>query len=81
MFDGIVRAPWFMGFAGPVYGIVSALGGAIFLAMAIRICQLGDSAPSRRACGQLFAFSIFYLFGLYAVLLGERIVALIGGTA
>jgi len=69
--------PWALGFAGPVHGIVAALGGLAFVALAIRVRRLREGAPARRACGRLFAYSILYLFTLFAVLAGERLVALV----
>ena len=74
--------PWFMGFAGLTYGIVSAIGGAIFLGMALRIYRAGDAPGSEKPARQLFLYSIFYLFALFAVLLIEnRVLAFIGGGA
>lgn len=67
--------PWYMGFGGPAYGIAALVLGAIFIALAVRIYQVGDGAGARKAAIRLFAFSIFYLFALYAVLLAERVAA------
>jgi protoheme IX farnesyltransferase len=62
-------APYFMGFAGPVYGIVSAALSAAFLYLAINVWRGKDKADKT-----LFLFSIFYLFAVFAVLAGERAV-------
>jgi protoheme IX farnesyltransferase len=61
-------APWLIGFTGPVYGVVATVTGAAMLALAVRL--LFDR--SDRAAKQLFAFSILYLFLLFAFLLIDR---------
>jgi protoheme IX farnesyltransferase len=63
-------SPWLLGFSGPVYGVVAAVTGAAMLALAIRM--LIDR--SDRAAKHLFAFSILYLFLLFAFLLIDRAV-------
>lgn len=62
-------APYFMGFAGPFYGIVSAILGAGFLYLTVSVWRGVEKADRK-----LFVFSIFYLFGVFAALAGERIV-------
>jgi protoheme IX farnesyltransferase len=59
--------PWVLGFAGAMYGAVAAICGAIFLLLAIRNNR--SVGADRRAAHWLFAFSIFYLFALFAALL------------
>jgi protoheme IX farnesyltransferase len=63
-------APWALGFAGPLYGLTSAIAGAIMMALAWQV--FCERRPSDRASKQLFAFSILYLFLLFAVLLIEQ---------
>jgi protoheme IX farnesyltransferase len=63
-------SPFLLGFAGPLYGVVSAATGAIMLVLAIQVFR--ERGPAERACRNLFAFSILYLFLLFAVLLVER---------
>ena len=63
-------APWALGFAGPVYGTVAIVTGAIMLGLAVQV--LRERSPAERASRNMFAFSILYLFLLYAVLLVER---------
>jgi protoheme IX farnesyltransferase len=63
-------APWALGFAGPIYGVVAAVTGAIMLLLAVQVFL--ERAPAERASRNMFAFSILYLFLLYAVLLVER---------
>ena len=63
-------APWPFGYAGPLYGAVAIVTGAIMLWLAVQV--LRERRPAERASKQLFAFSILYLFLLFAVLLAER---------
>jgi heme o synthase len=64
-------APWGLGFAGPVYGAVSAAFGAAMVALAWQIYR-GEGEALIERCKQMFAFSILYLFVVFAVLLVER---------
>jgi protoheme IX farnesyltransferase len=64
--------PWFLGFAGPAYAVVSAAGGVAMLWLALEIWRRREGAPARKAAGRMFGFSIFYLFALFAVLLVEQ---------
>ena len=63
-------APWLVGYAGLLYGVVAAVTGAIMLVLAVQVYF--ERRPEERASRQLFAFSILYLFLLFAVLLVER---------
>src|SRR5579859_2579318 len=65
----LALAPGFTHLAGGVYLAAATLGGAVFLALAARLLRRAGRADARR----LFAFSILYLFLLFAVLLGERL--------
>jgi protoheme IX farnesyltransferase len=66
-------APWPLGLAGPIYGIVAAVMSGLFLAMAaqvaIRRTEPGDDmAPEKR----LFKYSILYLFIVFGALVVDR---------
>jgi protoheme IX farnesyltransferase len=63
-------APWLLGYAGWLYGATALVTGAIMLALAFQV--FGERRPADRASRNLFAFSILYLFLLFAVLLIER---------
>ncbi len=84
-------APAFTGLGGAAYLAVAAGGGAMFVALAARLAmsRAGDLAGERTADGDLyavkaasaparnlFAFSILYLFLLFAALLGEHLLNL-----
>ncbi len=64
-------APTLIGFAGPAYGIASAVLGAVFLTMAFDVWRRREGAVAAGAARRLFAFSILYLFLLFAILLVE----------
>jgi len=63
-------APWLAGFAGVLYGGIALVTGAIMLTLAWQV--LNERHPAERASRNLFAFSILYLFLLFATLLVER---------
>lgn len=62
-------APYFVGFAGPVYGVVSSVLSVIFLVLAFNIVREKPKADRK-----LFFYSIFYLFAVFATLAGERVI-------
>jgi protoheme IX farnesyltransferase len=66
-------APWPMGFAGPLYGVVAVVTGALMLALAWVVRRTEDPDATESAAKRLFAFSILYLFLLFAVLLVDRL--------
>jgi protoheme IX farnesyltransferase len=63
-------APWPLGFASALYGVTSVVTGAIMLLLAWQVFR--ERRPVERASRNLFAFSILYLFLLFAVLLVDR---------
>jgi protoheme IX farnesyltransferase len=78
-------SPWLLGYAGPLYGIVAVAGGAAIVALALRIHRNRAQASEKNAAAsgaprqthaaskQMFAFSILYLFLLFAMLLVDRL--------
>jgi protoheme IX farnesyltransferase len=84
-------APALTGLGGPAYAVASAAGGALFLLLAWRVFRsragdapdgwagrdgdLYDAKAQAKPARDLFAYSILYLFGLFAVLLAERVAA------
>ncbi|MEO8811759.1 MAG: heme o synthase, partial [Caulobacteraceae bacterium] len=83
--------PAFTGLGGWVYAGVAAVGGAVFVALAARLAlsHAGDESAQRddsdplygvkapsKAARNLFAFSILYLFSLFAALLAEHLAIL-----
>jgi protoheme IX farnesyltransferase len=63
-------------FAGVAYGALSVILGAIFLLAALRVYLIRQGEAAKKAAGQMFGFSIFYLFILYASLLAEHLIGL-----
>ena len=69
-------APWPLGLSGPIYGICAAILSFVFLVLAGRV--LANRATEPAAMGaekQLFAYSVFYLFALFTVLVADRFLA------
>jgi len=63
-------APWAFGYTGALYGVTALVTGAIMVILGWQVFR--ESRPAERASRNLFAFSILYLFLLFAVLLVER---------
>jgi protoheme IX farnesyltransferase len=62
--------PWALGFASAIYGLTAAVGGATFVALVLGLIR--SSEADRRPAHHLFAFSILYLFVLFAALLAGK---------
>ena len=67
----VAAAPVVLGFGGTVYAVASTVAGAVFLALAWKVWRIREGRPADQAAKRLFHFSIFYLFLLFALLLGE----------
>jgi heme o synthase len=63
-------SPWLLGYTGAIYGTTAIVTGAVMVTLACQV--LRERRPAERASRNLFAFSILYLFLLFAVLLVER---------
>ena len=72
--------PWWIGGAGAVYGSCALILSGLFVALALRVTVFrrdGDDTtmkPEKR----LFAYSIIYLFALFAALVADRWIGLAG---
>jgi protoheme IX farnesyltransferase len=66
-------APWLLGYAGLAYGIASLVAGALMVAFAWRVWTSTEGERATSAARQMFAYSILYLFALFAVLLIESV--------
>lgn len=71
----VAASPYFVGIAGPVYLAASSLLGLMFVGCAVRVLLSSDDGPAKK----MFGFSILYLFLLFALMIGERLV--VGGGA
>ncbi|HLH11236.1 MAG TPA: heme o synthase [Methylovirgula sp.] len=67
--------PFVLGFASPVYGVVSAALGAAFVGLAWQVYRLREGDRANKCAMRLFGFSILYLFLLFAEILSERLIA------
>jgi heme o synthase len=68
-------APWALGYAGALYGVVSIVAGAVMVALAWRVLQERDGSGDH-AAKHLFAFSLLYLVLLFGALLMEGLAAI-----
>ena len=70
----IAAAPWPLGYFDAVYGVTSLVLGGGMLVLAINVYRHREGSQALRATRKLFAFSILYLFALFATLLIEVVV-------
>ncbi|MCW5704347.1 MAG: heme o synthase [Bradyrhizobium sp.] len=67
----VALAPWPLGYFSAVYGVTALVAGAGMLWLSFDVYRVREGVAASRATRRLFAFSILYLFALFAVLLGE----------
>jgi protoheme IX farnesyltransferase len=72
----LALAPAFLGVTGMVYGAVALMLSAAFTACAVRVLLSDAERPAK----QMFGFSIFYLFALFAVMVADRAPGVLGGA-
>jgi heme o synthase len=70
----VAASPWPLGYFDAIYGVTSLILGAGMLAFAVNVYVSRERSQSLRATRKLFAFSILYLFALFATLLLEVVV-------
>jgi len=70
--------PWWIGGAGTVYGLAAAVLSGVFLAMSIRVGlrERQGAEDAMKPEKRLFAYSVLYLFALFAALVADRFVAI-----
>jgi len=66
----VVLAPWLLGLAGPVYAAAAGLLSVGFSALSLRVCLDHSDAAAR----QMFVYSLAYLFLIFCLVLGDRVV-------
>jgi heme o synthase len=76
----VAAAPWPLGYFDAAYGVISLILGSGMLALAVNVYRRRAKAESLRATRKLFAFSIFYLFALFATLGLEVLVRAVAPT-
>lgn len=60
------------GWYGPLYGLGAALAGALFLRYAWQLWAAGPQV-GRKECMTLFGYSILYLFGIFSLMVVDRV--------
>jgi protoheme IX farnesyltransferase len=70
-------APWLLGFASSVYGILSSVLGGLLILLALRVYHVRSGPRADRCALGLFGFSILYLSLLFAAIAGERVLAVL----
>jgi protoheme IX farnesyltransferase len=65
-------APAIIGLGGTLYMAAAALLGSLFVVMALECYRVREGEAADRAAKNLFAYSVLYLFLLFAVLLVEQ---------
>jgi protoheme IX farnesyltransferase len=65
-------APPAIGFATPAYGVIAAVLGAVFVWLAVEVYRMPEADREMRPARRLFAWSMLYLFLLFAILLVEN---------
>ncbi len=73
-------APAAMGFGGLLYTVVASILGAFFVVFAVDCYRIREGEAADRAAKHLFAYSVLYLFVLFAALLVEQGFGLEGGA-
>ncbi|KHK89685.1 heme o synthase [Novosphingobium malaysiense] len=70
--------PWWIGGTGAVYGLSALVLSGLFLALSLRVAFRERSGPedTMKPEKQLFAYSVIYLFALFAALVVDRFVVL-----
>jgi protoheme IX farnesyltransferase len=70
--------PTLFGFAGYVYGAVALICGAVFLQLAWRVYRDRAGPAAVSSAKKLFAFSLLYVFVLFAALLADNLLIRFG---
>ncbi len=70
--------PWWIGGTGAVYGIAAAVLSTLFLGFSVRVGLREREGPddSMKPEKQLFAYSVLYLFALFAALVLDRLIVI-----
>ena len=70
----VAVAPWWIGETGLVYGVAAAALSFVFLALALRVGlrEREDDDDAMKPEKQLFAYSVLYLFALFAALVADH---------
>lgn len=67
--------PWAFGFTTAVYGVASVALGAGFVWYALKVVRMASGDATMKPAKALFAYSLLYLFAIFAVYLGDVVAA------
>lgn len=73
-------APYFLGFAGPLFGVLGGALGLAFLWFTYKVWQVAGRDEKLIAEKKLFGFSIAYLFAIFGFLMIDAIVFRMTGS-
>ena len=78
----LAAAPWFIGGTGPVYGIAALALSGVFLALSIPVAfrKRSGEDDAMKPEKRLFAFSVIYLFALFAALVADHLLWMQGAA-
>jgi protoheme IX farnesyltransferase len=74
--------PWALGYNSAAYLAAAAAGGAWMIKLAVDILRFREGSQASRACWRMFGHSMIYLFGLFAMILIDKLLmraGLVGG--
>ena len=66
--------PWLLGYVGAGYGVVAAMLGAGFVWCAWQVLRMADADRVMRPAKMLFAYSLLYLFAIFAAYLADKVI-------
>ncbi|TGQ63656.1 protoheme IX farnesyltransferase [Mesorhizobium sp. M00.F.Ca.ET.186.01.1.1] len=66
--------PWLLGYTTPVYGVAAALLGVGFVWYAWKVLGMADDDRVMKPAKALFAYSLLYLFAIFAAYLADSVV-------
>jgi protoheme IX farnesyltransferase len=66
--------PWLLGYVGAGYGVVAAVLGAGFVWYAWQVLRMADADQVMRPAKMLFAYSLLYLFAIFAAYLADKVI-------
>lgn len=76
-------APWFIGGTGAIYGVAALLLSGAFLILSVPVAirtRSGEDDPMKPE-RRLFAYSVIYLFALFAALVADRLLSVQGAAS
>ncbi|MEZ5689167.1 MAG: heme o synthase [Caenibius sp.] len=72
----LATSPWWLGGAGPIYGVAATVLSLLFLILSLPVAfreRAGEADPMKPE-KRLFAFSVLYLFVLFAALVADHLI-------